>query len=153
MTTDTSLGKDCKTYYNTGTHASPSWVLIGRISDETVTPGKSEIAVSGRDSPFDKTQGGQLTLDASFTYRAKKGTDAIHAMLLDSLLNSTAVQFAFMDGIIATSGNRGWRAFFEVFSMAESRGLGDAVAYSIDLKHTDHQEGGDTVNADNYEVS
>jgi len=134
------LGKDGLLYRNTGTNASPVWVQVNRVSDLNTPLTKGEADVSRRESDWVLKKGTLKEGEISFTYRYKKGTDADYAVLLDSFVNDTPIQWAAMDQAIATSGARGFKAFFEVFDLSNDQPLTEGTTISVTMKPTDHEE-------------
>lgn len=147
-----SLGYLCKLYYNSATHATPTWVEVKRAKDVSVPLSKDEADTSRRESKWKFSKGAQREGALEFGYQYKSGADTVFDMLLDSFLNGTAVQFAVMDGDITASGNQGLRAFMEVFDFPHDEPLADGVVYNIGLKLTDHEESSALVEPDWYAV-
>lgn len=152
MTTTTPAGLDHYCYYNSGTDASPVWVLMTRVHNVTVTPDKGEITIESRASAWRKDKGGLKGLAANVTYLKKTGADTVFDVLLASFVSGTANQYYFADGLAATSGTIGWRAFMEVFGMEEGQELETISEYSFALKLTEHEESGSVVEPAHYEI-
>lgn len=118
MAEGSTVGRTHKAYLNSATHASPTWVELKRIRDATINPDKTKVEIASRESAWNKKKGGMKVLSAEMTYlRKKKAADSNFNTLLDSFLNGTAVELAFMDEAIATSGAEGWRGYYEVFTL------------------------------------
>jgi len=152
MTSKARAGRNGKLYYNAGTHASPSWVLITRARDVEVTNEKDDVEIDDRASAHKKSIGGGKSLGLSFGYTHRIGTDTVFAVLLDSYNAGTAVQIAAMDGLITTAGQKGWRAFYEVFKLDQSQELNSTISYEVECKLTEHEEAGAIVEPDHYVV-
>lgn len=151
--TTTRVGTENKLYINTGTHASPTWVLIGRAKDVSVPASKSEADVSRRESKNKKTRGAQIEFGVDFGYQYKAGTDDVLDDLRDSFLNGTPIELAVMDGAIATSGSKGWRMYVEVMEFPTEEPLTDGKTIAIATKHTDYEESSTLIEPDYYVVS
>jgi hypothetical protein len=153
MTASKITGRQAKTYYNTGTHATPVWVLMGRIVNLTQPFSKGEAELKDRESDWKKVLGGLKELGLKFTYNEKKSVnDTVFAALWDSWLNDTAVECAAMNGLIATTGNKGYRAYLMVTEMERSEELEAVVAWDVTMKLTEHEESGATIEPDRYVV-
>src|SRR5512136_2388869 len=90
------VGKDCKLYLNTGTHATPTWVEVKKAINVSANLGKGEADVSARFSGWKLTKGALKELEITFTYRHKRGTDTVFDSLLSAYLNDTPREFAVM---------------------------------------------------------
>lgn len=146
------VGKDCKLYYNTGTHATPTWVEIKNAINVSVNLGKGEADVSARFSSWKLSKGSLKELEISVTYRHKQGTDTVFDALQAAYINGTAIEFAVMDGDITVSGVQGPRAFCEIMSMNLSQELENSMEFELTLKPTYVEEAGSLVEPDWYEV-
>jgi hypothetical protein len=152
LTEGEKVGKDCKLYYNTGTHAAPSWVLMGRVRDVSVPLSKGEADVSRRESGWRLTKGALKENGLEFGYVYKSGTDTVFDMLLDSFLNDTAVEYAVMDDLITESGAQGLRCFMEVFEFPYDQALEEGQIFNVSLKGTPVEEASTLVQPDWYEI-
>jgi hypothetical protein len=146
------IGKDCKAYYNSGTHAVPTWNEAKYAINASANLGKGEGDVSGRYSGWKKSKGALKELEISFTYRHKRGTDAVFDAILDSYVNGTPMEWAIMDGDITLSKAQGPRAFCEVMSLNATQELENGVEYEVTLKPTWFEEASAVVEPDWYEV-
>jgi len=127
------IGKDAKLYYNSGTYASPTWVLIADVNDVSVPMTKNKADVSTRSSRYKMYGGGQLELGMNFRYLHNVGTDSIHAVFLAAYHTDTPKEFAAMDGAIATTGSKGQRGFMLCFDHSQDQGNDDGIFYNIEL--------------------
>ena len=134
------VGKDCKLYYNTGTRASPTWVEIKKARDVAANAGKGEADVSNRESSWKKDMSALKTLEVNFGYTHKRGTDTVFAALLAQYLNDTNVEFAVMDGDITYIGAKGWRAFYQCFTLNQTQELENGSVWEVGIKPTWHEE-------------
>lgn len=146
------IGKDCKAYYNSGTHGSPTWNETKYARNVSANLGKGEGDVSARYSGWKKSKGALKELEISFTYLHKRGVDAAFDKILDSYVNGTPVEWAIMDGEITQSKAQGPRAFCEVMSLNATQELENGVEYEVTLKPTWYEESGNIVEPDWYEV-
>ena len=109
------VGNDNKFYYNTGTDASPVWVLIEIVGDVTLDQGVNEAEVDLRildyvvNLPSKKTTGVTATIANHFG-------NAVFDALKTIFENKTKTQYAISDIAIATSGAE----FFKLFAFASA---------------------------------
>ncbi len=146
------LGKDCKAYYNSATHATPTWNEAKYAINVSANFGKGEGDVSGRYSGWKKSKGALKELEITFTYRHKRGVDAVFDKILDSYVNGTPVEWAILDGDITLTKAQGPRAFCEVMSLNMTQELENGVEYEVTLKPTWFEEASNVVEPDWYEV-
>lgn len=128
-------GRDGKTYYDSASNwATPTWVEIAKIIDETITP-SAELASGGdRSEEYEDNEISMRKFEWNCTYRYRKasvGADSVYAALLTAFEAGTKLYMAFMDGAIATSGSRGWRAPILIDQMPQQRNLGDLVEVTV----------------------
>ena len=146
------VGKDCKLYLNSATHATPTWVELKSAINVSANLGKGEADVSARYSGWKLTKGALKELEISFSYRHKQGADTVFDTLLAAYINDTHIEFAVMDAAITEPGAQGPRAFCEILSMNLTQELENAAEYEFTLKPTYHQESGALVEPDWYQV-
>lgn len=133
---DPIMGKECKAYYNTGTHAIPVWVLIPKVKDLSIANAASEPDISVRGSKFKLSGQGLLDAGIEFGYLHVFGAETVRDALAASYFSNTIRQYAFMDTAIATAGARGLRAGMVCTQFARDEPLDGAAAYSVTLKPT-----------------
>jgi hypothetical protein len=146
------VGKDCKLYYNTGTHATPTWVEIKDAQDVSLPLEKGKAETSSRRSKWKYFGAGLIEAGIDFDYLHNKGADTVFDALLDSFVNSTVKEFAAMDQAIATSGAQGLRFFGQVFQLNPSQQLEEGTKHSLNIAPSRHEESGALVEPDWYEV-
>lgn len=147
------VGKDCKLYYNTGTHAAPTWVEMNKAQDVSASLNKGEADVSARYSGWKATKSALKELEITFGYLHVRGADTVFDMLLGSYTNDTAVQFLVLDGDVVLTGAQGPRAYCEVFTLDLSQELEGGDKYDVTLKPTYKEDPVGTIrNPDWYEV-
>jgi hypothetical protein len=146
-------GLRAKTYYNTATHATPTWVEIKRLVNETVDFGKGTADQMNRESEWKRILPTLKELTPSFTYQEKKNqADTVWDALWDSYLADTIVEFAFMDASIATTGNKGFLAGAIVTKMAHKRELEGIVEWDVELGLAEFVEAGALVEPERFVV-
>ena len=147
------VGKDCKLYLNSATHATPTWVEVDKAINVSANLGKGEADVSARYSGWKLTKGALKELEISFTYRHKRGADTVFDTLLAAYINDTPTEFAVMDAEITESGAQGPRAYCEVLTLNLTQELENSEEYEVTLKPTYYEEAGSLVLPDWHEVA
>lgn len=106
------IGFDHYTYYNSATHASPTWVLIGQIGDESVDITRKLAMLETRESKYEANLAAGIGANVSFALQYDPGLtayDTLQTMLLAA--NASAVkEFFFANGPSGTAGSKGLRA-------------------------------------------
>lgn len=106
-------GRECKTYYNTGTFAIPTWTLIDRIIDLTYQMPADWADSSSRLSLWKMELKALVGLQVSFGYRYKNGVDAVFTALRGYAMSTAKQELAIADGLIAASGTQYLRATYQ----------------------------------------
>lgn len=136
------IGKDCKLYYNSGTHFSPTFVEIERAINVSATVSKNEADVSSRESAWSLVMGAMKTLEITFNYRHIQGTDGTFAALRAAFFNGTAIQFLMLDAPRTETGAEGLLVFCEIMSMNPGQDLESSQEWEFTVKPTYHKENG-----------
>lgn len=147
------IGLDAVLAYNSGTHASPTWVEITRARDVSAPATKSEAKLSSRASGFEYTKGGLIQLSLEFGYMYKRGTDTVWTALLASFTGKTAVEFWIGDDTITLVGAKGWRFYGEVMECPMDQPLEEGVTYNFTIKPTTNYVSGALIEPDLYIIS
>lgn len=127
------VGCEAVMVYNTATHATPTWVVITRAKDISLSAPKSKAEISSRASRFKYKRGALKELSLELGYMYRRGTDAIWTMFNDSYVNGTIVEFWVGDGAITLTGAKGWRFYGEVTEFSMEQPLEDADVYKITI--------------------
>ena len=146
-------GLEGKIYYNTGTHASPTWVEVTRAINVSFSSSKGEADQSSRISEWKMQKGTLIDLEITVTYRKKQGTDTVFDALQAAYFAGTVYEWAMLDGASTESGVQGIRAFCEIMSFGNTQDLEGAEEVEFSLKPTFHEESSSLVEPDWYEVS
>ena len=147
------LGLDGKTYYNTGTNASPSWVEVTNIKDLTQNLERGEFDVTTRGGGG-FVQRVPVLADGSIDFQMVYDPDDAGVVRVQTdYFAKTIRQWAFMDGDIATIGSQGLRAGMGVFNFSRSENLTEAMMVDVSLRVSRFVESGSEVTPDWYEVS
>jgi len=156
MAADHQVGFDAKLYYNSGTHASATWVEVTQAMDVSVDISAGEVDVSTRESVFKMTGMGLIDATINFAYLHTLGSDSVFTALIAACrltASAAPVQLAAMDQAIATSGAKGLRAFCVVTNLPQSQAMEEGIKYDFSAKPTRHVESSAVVAADWYVVS
>lgn len=134
MPTGPANNNDCKLYYNSNTNASPTWVLIDRAKNANCDSSSTTATTTSRESVYETDEVvtvkvGPLTFD----YQINQTVDADFNYLRAAWLAKTKVQFAMMDGPIATAGSEGWKAYFQISKCTVSEPEGGVRTASFEL--------------------
>lgn len=151
---DFAVGHDAKAYYNSGTHASATWVEIAQAMDVSVDLSVGEADVSTRETNFKLTGRGLVDATINIGYLHTLGTDSVFTALLNmsDLGTFAATQLAIMDQAIATSGAKGLRAFCIATGLPQDQALEEGIKYDFSFKPTRHEESSAIVVPDWYVV-
>lgn len=148
-----NLGKDCHLYRNTGTHATPVWVLMEAAKDVQITPfTKGKVEAKDRASKWNFKKGSFIELGLSFQMDRYSMTADDFDELLDSFLNGTPIEFFAADGLAATPDTAGVRGIMEVFEMPINQELEGVHMFDVSAEITRASEGGSIVEPDYYVV-
>ena len=131
MAKDYKRGDDYWVYLNTGSQATPTWVLVA----EAVNPALDEAAATIKIAEAGKNDGslrgfGDPVL--SFQLNRNKGNANVTA-ILTAARAGTLKEFAIADGPIATAGTEYARLEALVSSFPLSANRGEAGSYAITL--------------------
>lgn len=129
------LGRDARTYYNTGSFGSPTWSVIKRIRDQTTGGGATTIDVATRETAFKATAVVEIDRNVSFQI-IKIVTDASYLALESAYFNKTTVDVLALNGPVTTSGSRGTRAICAVTKFEEGYPLGEKQTVDVELSPT-----------------
>lgn len=130
------LGLDAKLYRNTGTQPAPAWNEIKNVKDVTLNLEAGEADVTTRGNNGWRATVATLK-DGSVEFEMVWDTDDDDfGAIRDAFLNHTAVEFAVMDGDIATAGSQGLRASCMVTNFSRNEALEEAITVSVTVKPT-----------------
>ncbi|ADV63003.1 MAG TPA: phage tail tube protein [Dehalococcoidia bacterium] len=130
------LGLDAKLYRNTGTFAVPVWNEVKNVKDVTLNLEAGEADVTTRGNAGWRATVATLK-DGSIEFEMVwDTTDDDFGAIRDAFLNRGAVEFAVMDGDIATAGSQGLRATCMVTNFSRNEPLEEAVTVSVTVKPT-----------------
>ena len=139
------VGHEMKLYWDSASSpSSPTWVLVDRCKDLSVTNAKAQADVSRRASSWLLTAGGLKDLGLEFGYqywqRKPTGQDTVYDALLSSFLVDTPMHFLVVDNVVpapAGQTTRGLELWVVVFDFGNDQPLSDGVVLNVVAKPTD----------------
>ena len=130
------LGLDAKLFLNSGSYASPTWEELPNVKDLTLNVEAGEADASTRGNG-----GWRATLatlkDGSIEFEMIWDTaDAGFTAIKDAFFNNTPIEFAALDGDVATAGSQGLRATMAITNFSRNEPLEEALTVSVTAKPT-----------------
>ena len=147
------VGLDCKLYYDSGDHATPSYVLIPRAMDVTASVDFNTASFVSRQSRWEASAAGSKTMEVTFGYEWYAGVDTVFDALLGYSENMTPKRFLVLDSLLATAGAQGWRFYAIVSPPSINQPLQDGMTLDFTLRAARFYDSGAVVDPDWYEVS
>lgn len=140
-----SAGRLRALYYNSASYASPTWVLMTRISDVNIARGKGTGDRAYRGAKTKKKVTGYLEYGITFKYAVKKGTptvtDTLADKLEDSYINDTILDIAALNAVIGAGTTRkGIRGPYVVTKFDMNEGDEDSVTYDVELVEVEDEQ-------------
>ena len=130
------LGMEAKLYRNTGTYAAPTWVELTNVKDLTLNLEAGEADVTTRGNAGWRATVATLK-DGSIEFEMVwDTTDTNFTAIQDAFFNNTDIEFAVMDGDVASSGSQGLRATMSITNFSRSEALEEALMVSVNAKPT-----------------
>jgi len=135
-------GQDCKTFRNTASYASPTWVEVGRVVNDTITDTAEDITGANRSSRWKSEDNGTMQLEGSLTLEyedSNGGANTDYLAFRVAKHANSVIDMLFLDGAYATGS--GYRAPMKVKSVELNRDLDSKVEISVSLKSTTWKDG------------
>ena len=130
------LGMEARLYRNTGTYETPTWTEIDNVKDVTLNLETGEADVTTRANNGWRATAATLK-DGSVEFEMVWDTaDAGFTAIQEAYFDNTSIEFAVMDGDIATSGTQGLRATMAVTNFSRNEPLEEAITVSVTIKPT-----------------
>ena len=130
------LGLDAKLYRNTSTYASPTWNEVKNVKDVTLNleAGSADVTTRGNGG----WRANIATLkDANLEFEMVWDTaDDDFTAIRTAFLTNAAIEFAVLDGPVATSGSQGLRASMAITNFSRAEPLEEAIKVSVTAKPT-----------------
>jgi hypothetical protein len=128
------FGFDAKLYYNAATYGSPSWTLIEKVRDLTLTIEDDQVETTTRDDGGYKShEPGLRDITVEFNMPAEPD-DADWTLLHDAYIARTAKEFLVMNELVGTSGSEGIRALCHIFQGGRDEGVANRQETTFILK-------------------
>lgn len=147
-----ATGLECKLYYNSATHAAPTWVLIAKAINASWSLSKGDADQSSRASTWKKGIPTLKELEITFTYRKKTGTDTVFDALIAAAMADTIYEYCVLDAVHTETGAQGIRAFCTIMSAGGTQDLESAEEAEFTLKPAYKEESSAEVDPDWYKV-
>ena len=130
------LGMDAKLFRNTGTYETPTWAEVTNVRDVTLNLEAGEADVTTRGNAGWRANVATLR-DASLEFEMVwDAADDAFTEIRTAFLPNGSIEFAVMDGDIATSGSQGLRATMAITNFSRSEPLEEAITVSVTAKPT-----------------
>ena len=130
------LGMDAKLYRNTGSYASPVWNEVKNVKDVTLNleAGSADVTTRGNGG----WRANIATLkDASLEFEMVWDTaDDDFTAIRTAFLTNATLEFAVLDGPVATAGSQGLRATMAITNFSRAEPLEEAIKVSVTAKPT-----------------
>jgi len=129
-----NTGGNMKLYRNTGTYASPTWVLVSEIGDVTLSDLTRNLAALKRRAKIMVKSLAALIAEMALEFRLIHGLDATtFTLLITDFFAGTVKEWAIMDGLIATPTSQGLRCPFLIESLPWDQPLEDVSGHDVKL--------------------
>lgn len=130
------LGFNGKLYYNTGSYASPTWVLVNNVGDLTLPLEAGEAAVTTRGGGgFEQVVAGLIKFGLEFKM-VYDPADTAQTAFRTAFFARSSIEFAAMDQAIATAGSQGMRVTCAITKFSRDENLGEAMMVQVAAKAT-----------------
>lgn len=153
MSNSPKTGSKMCFYKNTGSVATPTWLLIDEIGDLSISDFTRALAeLKRRANQFTKNLPA-LIQSISVEFRLHHGMDpTTFTDLVSDFLEATAAEYAVMDGPIADAGSQGLRCPYLLESFPWDQPLEDVSGHDIKLATAYMESGGTEVDPSWYVV-
>jgi len=137
------LGVNCKAYRNDdlADYDAPDWVEVTKLRDVSINVEAAEADMSSRaGAGWEEILPSlrKATIETEIIYNP---ADTEWAAMNDAFHAGTSIQYAFVDGDIATPGTQGLRATFAVTKFSTPQPLTDGCKTSVTLRPTPYSDG------------
>lgn len=130
------LGLDARLYRNTGAYSSVTWNEVKNVKDLTLSLEAGEADVTTRGNGGWRATIATLK-DGSLEFEMVWDTaDDDFTAIRTAFLTNGQVEFAVLDGPVATSGSQGLRAAMAITNFSRSEPLEEAIKVSVTAKPT-----------------
>jgi hypothetical protein len=130
------IGLEGKLFRNTATYEAPTWVEMKNVKDLTLSVEAGEADATTRGN-----NGWKATLatlkDGSIEFDMVWDTaDAGFTAIRTAFFANTPIEFAVLDGNVATAGTQGLRASMAITKFSRNEPLEEAMTVSVTAKPT-----------------
>ncbi len=125
------VGLNCKFYYNTASHGSPTWVEATCVKDVNLALDITEVEAAARLSVFKQFLPGLCAGPIEFNLLAITLLPE-YDIFKTALLAHTVMDFAMADDAIASTGTEYWRADYYLFGWKRGEPLEECA--TVDVK-------------------
>ena len=130
------LGLDAKLFRNAASYDTPDWQELKNVKDLTLNVEAGEADASTRGNGGWRAILASLK-DGSIEFEMVWDTaDAGFTAIKDAFFNNTPIEFAALDGDVATAGSQGLRATMAITNFSRNEPLEEAITVSITAKPT-----------------
>jgi len=129
----TTVGLDCKLYYNTGSYAAPSWELVPNVKDVNYPSQFGEAVGSTRSSTVVEVKPTLQGFELTFNLRRNKA-DAVYEVFRAAHYARTTIEVLALDALEATAGAEGPRFTAYVMGFDEAEPLEEFSEVAVTLK-------------------
>ena len=135
-------------YRNTGSYASPSWNVIDRVGDVTITDEKEEVDTWSRaDGQLKTSEPGGRMVSAEFSI-LEDNSDADQAALRVAYEYDNPIEFLFVNGKVDHAGCRGIRVTCMVQKFSQPQPIGGNIVREVVIKPCPSTNAGVTAYSD-----
>lgn len=126
------IGYQCVLARNTGSWGSPTWNVMEKVTDVTMSGAPTKADLSSRANAFKAYLPGQfdLSIEATMIWN---NSDADCQAVRDAYRNKTLLDIWAVDDATATTGAQGWRFEANVFDFSREEPLDDGVKITFSL--------------------
>lgn len=128
-------GFDAKLYYNAGSYASPTWTLIDKVRDLTLTIEDDQVETTTREDGGHKSfEPGLRDITVEFNMPAEPD-DADWTLLHDAFIARTIKEYLVMNELVATVGAEGLRFAGYIFQGGRDEGVANRQETTFIIKN------------------
>ena len=128
------LGDDAKFYYNSATHATPTWVEVSNVKSLSLSEEDEEVDVTVRGSnKFKEYIQGHTDVTVDFEM-LDDDSDPAYIAFRAAKQGRTGIEVLVLNGPDATPGNDGVRFFAMVKTFSRSENLSEAIMREVSLR-------------------
>lgn len=127
-------GGNMNMYRNTGSNATPVWVLVASVEDVNISDLTRSLAEIKRRSSQFVTNLAALIQTIKLAFKLWYGIDSTNFTALQLMFfGGNAEEWAVMDDLITTTGSQGLRCAYIVSSFPISENIEDAASIDVEL--------------------